>query len=170
MFRFRTNHQPPPRTAGRLRVVPLFSLAWKRRGEDEEEGRGRRGRARDSERRGEDFERKEEDGRGRNGTRRRKKPGLGTGQNKGFEKEETMALRRRKKGIGNHVILKGFFRKMQNLLTTLTTLTTFPAKATENETFNGGVIFRKNGTTTHNNSQHFLVSWANVVRCCERVG
>ena len=73
-------------------------------------------------------------------------------------------------GIGNYVILKPFLGKMRFLLTTLTTLTTNPAKATENETFNGGVIFSKNGTTTHNNSQHFLVSWANVVRCCERVG
>ena len=59
---------------------------------------------------------------------------------------------------------------MRFLLTTLTTLTTFSIKATENETFNGGVIFRKNATTTHNNSQHFLVDWGDVVRCCERVG
>ena len=41
-----------PRTAGRLRVVPLFSLAWRRRGEDFEKKR----------RMGEDFERMEEDG------------------------------------------------------------------------------------------------------------
>ena len=54
--------------------------------------------------------RTEEDG---NGTRRRKKPGIGTGQNKDFEQEEIGTLRRRKKGIGNHVILKPFFGKMR---------------------------------------------------------
>ena len=59
---------------------------------------------------------------------------------------------------------------MRFWLTTLTTLTTFSTKGSEDEKVNGGVIFRKNGTTTHNNSQHFLVSWANVVRCCEGVG
>ena len=65
---------------------------------------------------------------------------------------------------------------MQNRLTTLTTLTTFSTKGSEDEIVNGGVIFSKNGTTTHNNSQHFLVSWANVVNvvsalgfCCENV-
>ena len=81
-----------------------------------------------------------------------------------------MSLRRRKKGIGNHVILKRFFGKMQNRLTTLTTFTTNPAKGSEDEKVNGGVIFSKNDTTTHNNSQHFLVDWGDVVRCCECVG
>ena len=85
------------------------------------------------------------------------------------EKDENGTLRRRKKGIGNHVILKPFFGKMQIRLTTLTTFTTNPAKATEDEKVNGGVIFSKNGTTTHNNSQHFLVDWGDVVRCCECV-
>lgn len=75
MFHFGTCHQPPqPRTAGRLRVVPLFSLAWRRRGEDFDK---RRRMGEDSERMkedgdedghrtlrrmGEDFERTEEDG------------------------------------------------------------------------------------------------------------
>ena len=59
---------------------------------------------------------------------------------------------------------------MRFWLTTLTTFTTNPAKATEDEKVNGGVIFTENGTTTHNNSQHFLVDWGDVVRCCERVG
>ena len=68
------------------------------------------------------------------------------------------------------MILKGFFRKMQNQLTTLTTFTTNPAKGSEDERVNRGVFFRKNGTTTHNNSQHFLVTRGNVVRCCEGVG
>lgn len=76
MFHFRTNHTKQ-RTAGRLRVVPLFSLAWRRRGEDFErmgEDFGRRkedgedgnwnrgGLERDSGRMGEDFERRKEDG------------------------------------------------------------------------------------------------------------
>ena len=87
-----------------------------------------------------------------------------------MEKGENGTLRRRKKGIGNHVILKPFFGKMQIRLTTLTTFTTNPAKATEDEIVNGGVIFTKNATTTHNNSQHFLVTRGDVVRCCERVG
>ena len=70
----------------------------------------------------------------------------------------------------NHVILKRFFGKMQFWLTTLTTLTTFSTKGSEDERFNGGVIFSKNGTTTHNNSQHFLVSLGECCECCERVG
>lgn len=71
MFHFGTCHQPPqPRTAGRLRVVPLFSLAWRKRSgrgrkrteEDGEDGNGNLRRTEDSERMGEDFERMEEDG------------------------------------------------------------------------------------------------------------
>ena len=102
MFHFRTNHQPPPRTAGRLRVVPLFSLARRRMGEDfEEDGRGRRGwnGNRRRRRRGEDFERREEDGEdGRgmeeegNWTFRRKE--------REFERDETKTLRREKQGLG----------------------------------------------------------------------
>ena len=68
------------------------------------------------------------------------------------------------------MILKPFFGKMQNRLTTLTTLTTFSTKGSEDEKVNGGVIFSKNATTTHNNSQHFLLSLGDVVSCCERVG
>ena len=79
-------------------------------------------------------------------------------------------MRRGKKEIGNHVILKPFLGKMRFLLTTLTTLTTFSTKGSEDEKVNGGVIFTKNATTTHNNSQHFLVTRGDVVRCCERVG
>ena len=53
------------RTAGRLRVVPLFSLAArKRRGEDETGTSRRTGRM------GEDFERKKEDGEDGNGIQR----------------------------------------------------------------------------------------------------
>ena len=64
MFHFRTNHNKP-RTAGRLRVVPPFSFAWrKRRGEDferrEEDGEDGSGTLeRESERRERDFERME---------------------------------------------------------------------------------------------------------------
>ena len=87
-----------------------------------------------------------------------------------MEKGENGTLRRRKKGIGNHVILKPFFGKMQIRLTTLTTLTTFSTKGSEDEKANGGVIFSKNATTTHNNSQHFLLSLGDVVSCCECVG
>lgn len=152
MFHFGTNHTTI--TAGRLRVVPLFSLARRRRGED---GNG------NWRRRGEDFERMEEDGEDGNGT-------LREGRKRDLEKDENGTLRRRKKGIGNHVIIKRFFGKMRFRLTTLTTLTTFSTKGSEDEKVNGGVIFTKNGTTTHNNSQHFLVPWGNVVRCCERVG
>ena len=65
----------PQRTAGRLRVVPLFLNARrKRRGEDETGTSRRTGRM------GEDFERKKDeleggqrDSEGRNGTWRRKK-------------------------------------------------------------------------------------------------
>ena len=113
MFHFGTNHTT--RTAGRLSVVPLFSLARRRRGEESErkktgigeDGSGTRRRM------GEDFEMKEEDGEDGNGKRgggertlrggkrtermgnglggrrndtlKREKQGLGTGQNKDFE-------------------------------------------------------------------------------------
>ena len=63
-------------------------------GSEEEDGRGRE---RESGRRGEDFEMMEEELEDGNGTWR--------GRERDFEKEETFALRRRKKGIGNHVIL-----------------------------------------------------------------
>ena len=62
-----------PRTAGRLRVVPLFSDARrKRRGEDFEK------------RRGEDFEKTKEDGRGRE---------------RDSENEENWTLNRRKQRL-----------------------------------------------------------------------
>ena len=73
---------------------------------------------------GEDFERKE--------------TGLGEGRNNDFEEDENGTWRRRKKGIGNHVILKRFFGKMQIRLTTLTTFTTFSTKGSEDEKVNGG--------------------------------
>ncbi|MCI7167301.1 MAG: hypothetical protein MR980_01155 [Bacteroidales bacterium] len=116
------------RTAGRLRVVPLFSLAWrKRRGEDSErrkedgeDGSGTRGgRERESGRMGDDLERRKEDGedgnwnrggrieedeRGRKRNRRGRNETLRRRKNES-EKEETRTLRRRKKGIGNHIIL-----------------------------------------------------------------
>ena len=98
------NRPHQPRTAGRLRVVPLFSLALRRRG-DEWNGTLRGGK-----RTSIGWERtlrRKKTGLGEDETRTRNrtKQGLGTGQNKNFEEEETLALSRRKKGIGNHVIL-----------------------------------------------------------------